>query len=66
MSSGVSRQNDPDGFIRALSLMQRWTAAFNYADVEALIEAVKRTHALERSRVHFRLTMPDGSPLASE
>ena len=62
----LSRQNDPDGFIRALSLMQRWTAAFNYADVEALIEAVKRTHALERSRVHFRLTMPDGSPLASE
>ena len=62
----LSRQNHPDGFVRALSLMQRWTDSFNYADVKALIEAVKRTNALERSRVHFRLTMPDGSPLASE
>jgi Fic family protein len=62
----LSRQNNPDGLIRALSLMQQWTIAFDYADVNALIEAVKRTNALERSRVQFRLTMPDGSPLANE
>ena len=62
----LSRQNNPDGLIRALSLTQQWTVAFDYADVNTLIEAVKRTNALERSRVQFRLTMPDGSPLANE
>lgn len=46
--------------------MQQWTVAFDYADVNALIEAVRHTNALERSRVQFRLTMPDGSPLANE
>lgn len=61
----LSRQNEPAGLIRALSLMQQWTVAFDYADVNALIAAVRRTNALERSRVQFRLTMPDGSPLAN-
>ncbi len=60
----LSRQNEPAGLIRALSLMQQWTVAFDYADVNALIEAVRRTSALERSRAQFRLTMPDGSTLA--
>lgn len=62
----LSRQDIPDGLIHALALMQQWTAAFDYTDVDALIEAVRRTNALERSRVQFRLTMPDGSPLVSE
>jgi hypothetical protein len=61
----LSRQNEPAGLIRALSLMQQWTVAFDYTDVNALIEAVRRTKALERSRAQFRLTMPDGSPLGS-
>jgi hypothetical protein len=43
--------------------MQRWTGGFEYSDVDALIESVKRTNALERSRMQFRLTMPDGSAL---
>ena len=60
----LSRQDTPDGFIRALSLAQQWTVAFDYADVNALIESVRRTNALERSRAQFRLTMPDGSPRA--
>lgn len=60
----LSRQNDPAGHIRSLTLMQRWTVAFDYSDVELLIEAVKRTHALERSRAQFQLTMPDNSPLS--
>lgn len=59
----LSRQDDPTGFVRALPLMQAWTAAFDYSDVEKLIEAVKRTNALERSRARFKLKMPDGSPL---
>lgn len=62
----LSRQNSPNSLIRALALMQQWTVAFDYTDVNALIEAVRRTNALERSRVQFRLTMPDGSPLVNE
>lgn len=59
----VSRQDDPTGFVRALPLMQAWTVAFDYSDVEELIEAVKRTNAIERSRAQFQLKMPDGSSL---
>jgi hypothetical protein len=59
----LSRQDDPTGFVRVLPLMQSWTVTFDYSDVGRLIEAVKRTNALERSRSQFRLTMPDGSPL---
>ncbi len=62
----LSRQNDPDDLIDALALMQQWTIAFDYSDVDSLIEAVRRTNALERSRTQFRLTMPDGSPLRKE
>lgn len=62
----LSRQNEPAVLIRALSLMQRWTVAFDFADVNALIAAVRGTNALERSRAQFRLTMPDGSALANE
>jgi hypothetical protein len=62
----LSREDNPNGLIRALTLMQQWTVAFDYADVNALIEAVRRTNALERSRARFRLTMPDGSPLVNE
>ena len=39
------------------------TVAFDYLDVEALISAVKRTNALERSRPQFTLTLPNGMPL---
>jgi hypothetical protein len=58
----LSRQDDPTGLIRALTLMQAWTVAFDYSDTDALIAAVTRTNALERSRAQFRLLMPDGSP----
>lgn len=60
----LSRQNDPSGHVRALTLMQAWTVAFDYSDINRLIETVKKTNALERSRAQFKLTMPDGSPLA--
>jgi hypothetical protein len=59
----LSRQNDPTGHLRALSIMQAWTVAFDYSDVKQLIEEVKRTNALERSRAEFRLTGPNESPV---
>jgi hypothetical protein len=59
----LTRQDEPAGFIKALVLMQRWTAAFDFSNVDALIEAIKATNALEHSRAQFKLTMPDNSPL---
>lgn len=61
----LSRQDDPAGFVRVVPLMQTWTVAFDYTDADALIAAVTRTNALERSRAQFRLLMPDGLPIRS-
>jgi len=61
----LSGQNIPDGHIRALALMQAWTVAFDYSEVDALIAIMKLTNALERSRAQFKLTMPDGSPVSA-
>jgi len=57
----LSRQNEPAGHIRALTLMQAWTVALEYGELNKLIASVKATDALERSRSQFKLTMPDGS-----
>lgn len=61
----LSRQDDPSGHIRALTLMQAWTTGFDYSEIGGLIAAVKRTNALERSRNQFRLAMPDGSAVSA-
>jgi len=60
----LSRQNEPAGHIKALTLMQAWTVGLDYSDITALIVAVKKTNALEGSRAQFRLTMADGSALS--
>lgn len=59
----LSRQNDPAGHIRALTLMQAWTFAFDYSEIEQLLANIRKTNALERSLDQFKLTMPDGKPL---
>ena len=59
----LSRQNDPVGLIHILTLAEKWTVALDYSNVEQLIDMVKHTNALERSRAQFTLTMPDGSSL---
>ena len=38
--------------------------AFDFSNVDALIEAIKATNALEQSRAQFKLTMTDNSPLS--
>jgi Fic/DOC family len=60
----LTRHDDPANFIKALVLMQRWTAALDYRNDDTLIEVIKKTNALEQSRAQFKLTMPDQSPLA--
>ena len=58
----LTRQNEPADFIKALILMQGWTAAFDFSNVDALIEAIKATNALEHSREQFKLPTPGNSP----
>ena len=62
----LSRQDDAEGHIKALTLMQAWTVALHYSDIDRLIQTVKKTNALERSRQQFKLTMPDGSPIGAD
>lgn len=59
----LSRQNDPAGHVRVLTLMQAWTVAFDYSDIDRLLASIKKTNALERSLNQFKLTMPDGAPI---
>lgn len=61
----LSRHNDPEGLVRALSLIQGWTVAFDYNDIDKLIETIKATNAMERSRAQFTLQMPDGTPFGN-
>jgi hypothetical protein len=43
--------------------MQRWTIAFDFSNVDALIEAIKATNAPEHPRAQFKLAMPGNASL---
>lgn len=43
----LTRNNDPDGFVRSIAKMANWCAQFNYSDVQELIQELKQTNALE-------------------
>ncbi|MGA7178456.1 MAG: Fic family protein [Thiobacillaceae bacterium] len=53
-----SRQGYPEGLIRFLVEMHRWSAAFVYEDLDAVIIAMKSCNALERSLAQFKLLTP--------
>ncbi len=49
-------------YLDAMSTMQRWTAAFDYRDLDAVIRQMARCNALERSLVQHRLLWPQDDP----
>jgi Fic/DOC family len=51
----LTRSNEPDGFIKALSFAARWCARFTYADLPALITSLRATNAFEESPTQFKL-----------
>lgn len=57
----LTRGNPPDGFVRSLAKMARWSNQFDYSDLDALIAALRGTNALEESPAQFRLLNADGS-----
>lgn len=57
----LTRANKPEGFVRSLAKMAQWSNRFDYADLDVLIAALRRTNALEESPAEFRLLNADGS-----
>lgn len=57
----LTRGNDPVGFVRSLAKMAKWTSQFDYSALDALIETLRRTNALEESPAQFRLLNADGT-----
>ena len=57
----LTRGNDPVGFVRSLAKMARWCSQFDYSNLDALIAALRATHALEESSAQYRLLNADGS-----
>ena len=57
----LTRGNEPVGFVRSLAKMANWTRQFDYSGLDALIERLRRTNALEESPAQFRLLNADGS-----
>lgn len=57
----LTRENNPASFVKSLAKMARWANQFDYANLDALITAIRATHALEESPVHYSLLNADGS-----
>lgn len=60
----LSRRNDPEPLIRALSRIAEWATLFDYTDVHAVIIEMKKTNAFEEDLREFRLLRPNGSTFA--
>jgi hypothetical protein len=54
----LTRTNEPEGFIKALVFAARWCAGFDYANLPALIAALRHTNAYEESPAQYRLLSP--------
>lgn len=57
----LTRNNEPEGFVASLAKMARWCTQFDYENLNALIEALRRTNALEESPMRYKLLNSDGS-----
>ncbi len=57
----LTRQDEPEGFVRSLANMARWCSQFDYTDLDKLIAALKQTNALEESPAQYKLLNLDGA-----
>ena len=57
----LTRNQQPEGFVRSIAKMARWCAQFDYVDLKLLIAQLKATNAFEESPVQFKLLNLDGS-----
>lgn len=61
----LTRSHDPEPFVAAMQKIQAWTAAFDYQNLDQVIDDMQRCNAFERSRVQFELLTPGGMRLSS-
>lgn len=54
----LTREGNPTPFLMAMQKIHDWTAAFDYENLDAVIDRMKACNAFERSLVQFRLLMP--------
>lgn len=54
----LTRHGDPEPFLKAMTHIQEWTAAFDYAVLDTVIDRMKACNAFERSLNQHQLLMP--------
>ena len=54
----LTREGDHQPFIRAMQFIRRWSAAFDYEDLDQAIADMRATNAFEKSRVQHKLLLP--------
>jgi hypothetical protein len=54
----LSREGNPTPFVTAMQKIQDWSAAFDYENLDVVIDSMKACNAFERSLVQFRLLTP--------
>ncbi|MFC6943591.1 Fic family protein [Paraburkholderia dipogonis] len=57
----LTQNGRPEPLIKALSRMGSWCAEFDYADLAALVQAMRNSNSFEESVADFRLLNADGS-----
>lgn len=56
----LTRNNEPDGFIKALGYAAHWCSEFDYSDLPGLIAALHATNAFEESPTQYKLLAAHG------
>ena len=54
----LTRDGEVKPFLGAMQKIQQWTAAFNYNDIDQVIDQMSACNAFERSRSQFKLFAP--------
>ena len=54
----LTRESEPAPFLRAMQRIHRWSAAFDYEDLDRAISAMGASNAFEKSRVQHKLLFP--------
>jgi hypothetical protein len=57
----LTQSGRPEPLISSLARMAAWCAGFDYAELEAVVPAMRSAHAFEESPAEFRLLNADGS-----
>ena len=58
----LTREGNPQSFIKALTFIQKWTSQFEYKNLDDVIATMEKSNAFEKSLVDFQLSSPSGGP----